>query len=140
MDSTATPDRDENPPPPEPDLKSDDAENAGAGARLGVAVLALALLFLAAVAVVAMADISSLTPCDDVTEISQLNDEGECFDGSSAKKVITLIFGWPGAILACLSVLLAAAFVVRGRGARPLGLSIAGAVILFGLSILIGAL
>jgi hypothetical protein len=87
-----------------------------------------------------MADISSLTPCDDVTNLSQLNSEGECFDGSSAKKTISLILGWPGAVLAVVSVLLAIAFVIRGRGGRMLAMSIGGAVVLFGLSILVGSL
>ncbi len=140
MESSQTPPPAAGPTPPAPPAATGDSEKAGAGARLGVAVLALVLAFCAAVAVVAMADISSLTPCDDVTSLSQLNSEGECFDGSSAKKVISLIFGWPGAILAVISVLLAIAFVIRGRGGRILAISIGGAVVLFGLSILIGSL
>ncbi len=140
MESSQTPPPAGSPAPPVPPAATGDSEKAGVGARLGVAVLALVLAFFAAVAVIAMADISSLTPCDDVTNLSQLNSEGECFDGSSAKKIISLILGWPGAVLAVVSVLLAIAFVIRGRGGRMLAISIGGAVVLFGLSILVGSL
>lgn len=127
------------PPPPTPPATSG-PEKAGVGARLGVAVLALVLLFLAAVAVIAVVDISNLTPCQDVTSLSQLDSDGQCFDGSGAKKLIVMILGWPGAILACVSVLLAVAFVIRGRGGRMLVTTIGAAVVLFGLSIIIGAI
>ena len=114
---------------------------AGAGARILALVGAVILLFLAAVAVIAMVDIGDLTPCEDVgTDISLLNEDGECFDGSSAKKTISLVLGWPGAILACVSVLLALGFAIRGRGGRLLIKVVAAAAVLFGLSILVGSI
>lgn len=59
---------------------------------------------------------------------------------SSTRQTLTLIVGWPGAALAVASVLLALAFVVRGRGGRlAIGAILAGAV-LFGLSILVGSI
>jgi hypothetical protein len=133
------------PTPLAPGAAANDSAKAGVAARLGVAVLVLVLLFLAAVAVIAVADIGSLTPCDEINindpaSVAQLNSDGECFDGSSTKQLITLIIGWPGAILACVSVLLAIAFVIRGRGGRILAMSIGGSVVLFGLSILVGSL
>lgn len=113
---------------------------AGALARVGAVVAALVLAFLAAVAIVAMLDITDLTPCGDVgSDLSKLNDEGECFDGSSGKKTIALILGWPGAALAALSVLLMLAFAIRGRGGRTAGLTIVAGAVLFGLAILIGS-
>ncbi|MBA2524116.1 MAG: hypothetical protein H0V25_12430 [Solirubrobacterales bacterium] len=119
---------------------ADRPPRARAVLRIGAVVAALILTFLAAVAVIAMLDITDLTPCDDVgTDIFKLNDKGECFDGSSTKKAVTLAFGWPGAVLACLSVLLMLAFAIRGRGIRTAVLTIAAAAALFGLGVLIGS-
>jgi len=114
---------------------------AGAGARILAFIGAVVLLFLAAVAVIAMIEIGDLTPCEDVTDpLTQLNEDGECFDGSSGKKTISLILGWPGAILAGVSVLLALGFAVRGRGGRTLIKVVVAAAVLFGLSILVGSI
>ncbi|MGI8727421.1 MAG: hypothetical protein ACR2K6_07045 [Solirubrobacterales bacterium] len=120
---------------------SEGKAKAGVGARVGAAFGALLLAFLAAVAVIAMADIGSLTPCEDIgSDASLLSADGECFDGSSTRQTLTLIVGWPGAALAVASVLLAIAFVVRGRGGRlAIGAILAGAL-LFGLSILVGSI
>jgi len=111
---------------------------AGALARVGAVVLALVLAFITAVAVVVMLDIGELTPCDDVTNISQLNDDNECFDGSSGAKTISLILGWPGAIIAGIATLLALGFAIRGYGGRQLVIAIVAGAVLLGLSLLIG--
>lgn len=109
-------------------------------ARIGAILAALVLAFLAAVAVVAMLDVTDLTPCGDVgNDLSKLNDEGKCFDGSSGKKTIALILGWPGAALAVLSVLLTLGFAIRGRGGRTALLTVIAGAVLFGLAILIGS-
>ncbi len=115
-------------------------DRAGALARIGGIMAALILVFLTAVAIIAMLDVTDLTPCGDVgSDLSKLNDQGECFDGSGGKKTITLALGWPGAVLAGLSVVLMLAFAIRGRGIRAAVLTIAAAAALFGLGILIGS-
>lgn len=117
-----------------------DRPKAGAGPRVLALVAALGLAFAAAVAIVAMILIGDTTPCADVTSPADLNDDGECFDGSSTKKLIALVLGWPGAVLLGVSVLLALGFTITGRGGRRLiTVAVAGAV-LFGLSILAGSL
>jgi len=115
------------------------APKAGVGLRIGAVLLALVLAFITAVAVVVMIDIGELTPCADIgSDLSLLNDEGECFDGSSTSKTISLVLGWPGAIMAGIATLLALAFAVRGRGGRQLGIAIGVGAVLLGLSLIIG--
>ena len=139
MESAATP-----PPPPPPPADRTTATHppdpgrAGVGARIAAVLLALVLAFITAVGVVAMIDIAELTPCEDVVSAADLNDEGECFDGSDTGKTLAMIFGWPGTILAGIATLLALGFAIRGRGGRPLLIAIIGAAVLLGLSILIG--
>lgn len=115
------------------------APRAGGLARIGAVLLALVLAFVAAVAFVVMIDIGELTPCSEIgSDLSLLNDEGECFDGSDSSKTISLVLGWPGAFVAALAALLAFAFAVRGRGGRPLLIAIVAGAVLLGLSLLIG--
>ena len=112
---------------------------AGAGMRILAVILALALAFVTAVAVIVVLDIGELTPCEDVgNDITLLNDEGECFDGSSTAKTISLVLGWPGAILAGVATLLALGFALRGYGGRRLITVIVAAAVLLGLALLIG--
>lgn len=111
---------------------------AGGIARVVAVILALVLAFITAVAVIVVVDIGELTPCQDVTSPAQLNDEGECYDGSDGEKTIAQVLGWPGAALAALAALMALAFAVRGRGGRPLLIVIAVAVVLLGLTLIIG--
>lgn len=60
---------------------SEGKAKAGVGARVGAAFGALLLASLAAVAVIAMADIGSLTPCEDIgSDASLLSADGECFE------------------------------------------------------------
>ena len=115
------------------------APKAGALARIGTVLLALVLAFVAAVAFVVMIDIGELTPCSEIgSDLSLLNDDGECFDGSDSEKTISLVLGWPGAFAAALAALLALAFAIRGRGGRPLLIAIVAGAILLGLRLLIG--
>ena len=115
------------------------APRAGALVRIGAVLLALVLAFVAAVAVVVMIDIGDLTPCSEIgSDISLLNEDGECFDGSDSERTISLVLGWPGAIVVALAALLALAFAVRGRGGRPLLTAIIVGAVLLGLSLLIG--
>ena len=44
-----------------------------------------------------MIDIGELTPCSEIgSDISLLNEDGECFDGSDSERTISLVLGWPG--------------------------------------------
>ena len=114
------------------------SEKAGSVARaLGVAG-ALILAFAAAVAIIAMVEISGLTPCYDANRDPDFTGT-ECFDGSSKRKLLTLLLGFPGAVLAAIGVVLLLAFVVRGRGLKPVGIAVGAGVVLFGLSLIVGA-
>lgn len=129
----------EQPPPPPPPTATPESDKAGAGPRVLAVLAALVLAFAAAVAILAMILIGDTTPCADVTSPADLNDDGECFDGSSTKKLIALVLGWPGAILLAVSVLAGLAFTITGRGGRRfVAVAVVGAV-LFGLSILAGS-
>lgn len=130
----------EQPPPPPPPTATPESDKAGAGPRVLAVLAALVLAFAAAVAILAMILIGDTTPCADVDSPADLNEDGECFDGSSTKKLIALALGWPGAILLAVSVLAGLAFTITGRGGRRfIGVAVVGAV-LFGLSIAAGSI
>ena len=118
-------------PPPE-------NRKAGALLRIGAVLLAIALAFVCAVGVVVMLDIADTTSCEDVRTVADLNDSGECYDGSDTTKTIAMILGWPGSIMAGIAALLALAFAIRGYGGRRLGIAIAIAAVLLGGSLIIG--
>ncbi|HLM30153.1 MAG TPA: hypothetical protein VK326_00655 [Solirubrobacterales bacterium] len=126
------------PPPPPPPPTTE--ERGGAGWRVLAVILALALAFACAVMVVAMVDIGDTPTCDDVLSgEAAVPSDGECFDGSSTQKTITLILGWPSAVLAGIAALVALFFTFTGRQGR-LVLQLTGAAIVLGaLSILIGS-
>jgi hypothetical protein len=127
-------------PPPPPPAATDNGKASGGWRALAI-ILALALAFACAVMVIAMSDISSTPTCDDVRAgIEPPNDQGECFDGSSGQKTISLVLGWPSGILAGIAGLVALFFAATGRNGRLL-LQLTGAAIALGaLSILIGSL
>jgi len=107
--------------------------------RILAVLLALVLAFIAAVAIMVMADIGGTATCEDVfAGKADFNDDNECYDGSSTTKLIALVLGWPGAILAAVSVLLALGFAIRGYGGRTLLQVIIAAAVLLGLSLIIG--
>jgi hypothetical protein len=123
----------------DPVVESTAPRKAGAGMRILAVLLAVGLAFVTAVAVIVVLDIGDLTPCQDVgNDISKLNADGECFDGSATAKTISLVLGWPGAILAGLATLLALGFAIRGYGGRRLIAVIVAAAVLLGLALLIG--
>lgn len=129
------------PSPPPPSTAPVDDDKASGGWRFLGVILALALAFACAVMVIAMADIGSTPTCEDVLSgAAALPSDNECFDGSSAQKVISLVLGWPSGILAGAAALLALAFVFTGRrGALLLRLT-GAAVVLGALSIGIGSI
>ncbi|MCD6013994.1 MAG: hypothetical protein K0R88_78 [Solirubrobacterales bacterium] len=129
------------PPPPPPGSTPSDEDQASGGWRALGVVLALALAFASAVMVIAMADIGSTPRCDDPEGIAEAlrQGENECFDGSSAQKVATLVLGWPSGILAGIAALVALYFAATGRRG-PLLLQLTAVAIVLGvLSILVGS-
>jgi hypothetical protein len=90
--------------------------------------------------VIAMADIGETPTCDDVLSgEAVLPEDNECFDGSSTQKTISLILGWPSGVLAGIAALLALFFAATGRQGRLVIQLTGAAVVLGGLSILIGS-
>jgi hypothetical protein len=132
------------PPPPPPEAPSDD-DTATTGWRLLGVLLALALAFACAVMVIAMLDIGDTPRCDDPAALEEERAETddlviECFDGSQAQKVISLVLGWPSAILAGIAALVALFFAATGRQGQLLLRLTGTAIVLGGLSILIGSI
>ncbi len=130
------------PPPPPPAAAPVDKGTAGGGWRALGVLLALALAFACAVMVIAMIDIGETPRCDDPAGIAEALAEGEneCFDGSSAQKVATLVLGWPSGILAGIAALVALFFAATGRKARLMLQLTAAAIVLGVLSIVIGSI
>jgi hypothetical protein len=128
------------PPPPLPPPPAVDEEKASGGWRALAVVLALALAFSCAVMVIAMADIGSTPTCKDVLSgQAALPSDGECFDGSSTQKTISLILGWPSGVLAGIAALVALFFAASGRQGRLLLQLTGAAIVLGGASILVGS-
>lgn len=128
------------PPPPPGAAYTADDDKASGGWRALAVVLALALAFACAVMVIAMSDIGDTPTCDDVLSgKAALPTDGQCFDGSSGQKTATLVLGWPSGVLAGIAALVALLFAGSGRRGRLLLQLTAAAIVLGGLSILIGS-
>ena len=142
MEASGTPTPGETPaaPPPPPVTPSGDEEKASGGWRALGVLLALALAFAGAVMIIAMAEISDTPTCDDVISgAAALPADGECFDGSSGQKAVSLVLGFPSGALAGIGAVAAFFFAVTGGGGRLLMRLTGAAIVLGGLSILIGA-
>jgi hypothetical protein len=125
------------PPPAAPQ-----PEKAGAGLRILAVFAGLVLGFAAAIMIAVQIDIGGAPRCDDPEALVEALAEGEedCYEGSSTQKVISLVLGWPSAILAALACLAAFYFAARGlRGRLVIQLAVA-AIVLGALSILIGSI
>jgi hypothetical protein len=101
-------------------------------------VLAPVLAFGCAVMLVAMSDIGSTPTCQELSLDPPA--QGECFSGSSLQKAITLGLGWSGGAISGLAALAALRFVITGRAGQLVIRLAALAVLLAGLSILIGSI
>jgi len=109
--------------------------------RVLAVFLCLALLFGCAVMAVAMSDIAGTKICDDVTNAYALaHPGGSCFSGSSFQKTVSLALGFSSATAAGLAGLLMLGFVITGRRVRIALLLATAAIVLGGVSILIGSL
>ena len=108
------------------------------GWRVVGVVLAPVLAFGCAVMFVAMSDIGGTPTCQEALG-SAATPSGECFNGSSLQKAITLGLGWPSGALAGVGALASLAFVITGRRGRLALQFAAVAIVLGGLSIGIGS-
>jgi hypothetical protein len=146
MESGTPPPEPTRPPsPPPPPGAAADTETVSGGWRLLGVVLALALAFACAVLVIAMLDIGDTPRCDDPAALEEERAETgdlviECFEGSQAQKVISLVLGWPSGILAGIAALVALFFAATGRNGQLLLRLTGTAIVLGGLSILIGSI
>lgn len=120
------------PPPSGGDAK------ASSGLRILAGIGVVVLLFATAVFAIVYADIGGTTPCSEVTSISDLNSDGECYDGSSTTKTVALIFGWLGTVLLAAATVMALLFTIRGRGGRQLLYVLGAGVALIAISLIIG--
>ena len=132
------------PPPPSPPGAGDSGKASGGMRALGV-LLALVLAFGAAVMIAVAIDIGDTETCDDfleqVTSGERVLDfDDECFEGSSAQKAISVVLAWASGIVGVLAVLLALMFAVTGSRGQLLARVAIAAVVLGGLSILIGSI
>jgi hypothetical protein len=117
-------------------------QDKGDVARRALGVLLAALLAFGCVVMIgAMGDIGATPTCHDISVgNAAVPADGECFQGSSLQKTVTLGLGWPSGMIAGAAGLLALAFVITGRP-RRLALMLAGlAAALGALSVLIGSL
>jgi hypothetical protein len=133
------------PPPSPPAAPPSNEDRASGGWRVLGVVLALALAFACAVMIVAMVDIGDTPRCDDPAALEEERAESgdlviECFDGSEAQKVISLVLGWPSGILAGIAALVALFLAATGRQGQLLLRLTGTAIVLGGLSILIGSI
>jgi hypothetical protein len=124
-------------PPPEPSLATapppSAPEKAGPGLRVLAIVGFVVLAFATAVIVSVMVDLGGGPLCKDVGGAA--NPTEDCWDVSSGGQVISLVLGWPGAILGGLAALSALAFTFTGRNGRRFWLLTLAAVVLSALSI-----
>ena len=112
---------------------------AGGGLRVLAGVGVVVLLFAAAIFAIVFADIGSTDTCESVRSgEGQLNDDLECYDGSSSTKTIALVLGWPGTVALAAAAVLSLMFTIRGRGGRPLLYALGAGIVLVGLSLIIG--
>ena len=141
MESTAPPP----PPPAEPTVPpARPAGKAPGSMRALAVVLAIVLAFGAAIIIAVMADLGGRPRCDDTAAIIKAAathaGKVKCFDVGATQQVITLGLGWVGGVLGGIAALLALAFAITGRRGRLVLQLTAAAIVLSGLSILVGSI
>src|SRR5207247_2314999 len=103
-------------------------------------LLLIVLAFACAVMIAAMVDIGGTPTCHDVaTGKAPVPVDGQCFGGSSLQKTISLVLGYASGAIGAVAALTALAFAITGRRGRLLLALVVAAIVLGGLSILIGS-
>jgi hypothetical protein len=115
------------------------AESGGNAWRALAVILFLVLLVGAFIVIAAMVDISSTPTCHDVEAHLAAPKDNSCFDGTSLQKTISVTLGFAGGALGAIAAVLALAFAITGRRGRLVAILAIAAVVLSGLSILIGS-
>ena len=117
------------------------AERGGGASRALAVVLFFVLLLVSAIMIIAATDIAGTALCRDVTVQDALQDpSGECFDGSSIQKVLSVAFGYLAGGIGAIAALLAIAFTFTGRRGRLVVIATVAAIVLAGISIGVGSL
>ncbi len=118
------------------------AQSSGEKGWRALAVLGVLVLgFAFAVMIAVMVDIGSTPTCHDVSSgQAAVPSDGECFDGSSVQKTISLVLGWPSGVLAGIGAVLLLLYAITGRRGRLAVQAIGVALILGALSIGIGSI
>jgi hypothetical protein len=117
------------------------AEKGGNNTWRALAVILFILLLVGCFIMIAAAtDIAGTTLCSDVTaQFVAQHPNGSCFDGSQLQKVLSVGFGYASGGVGAIAALLALAFTITGRRGRLVAILTVGAVVLAGISILVGS-
>jgi hypothetical protein len=118
---------------------SSPAEKSGNATRALAVVVFVLLLAGSAIVIAAMVDIAGTPTCHDVRAGLAAPADNSCFDGSSAQKTIGVILGFAGGAVGVLAMVAALAYTFTGRRGRLVVILTAAAIVLAGLSILIGS-
>jgi len=117
------------------------AEGGSAALRALAVILFLLLLTGGAIMIIAATDIAGTSLCSDITRADVLrNPNGDCFDGSSVQKVLSVGIGYAGGAVAVIAALMALAYTITARRGRLVVILAVLAIVLSGLSILVGNL
>ena len=116
------------------------AEKGGGALRTLAVLLFLLLVIGAAIMIVAATVIAGTTLCSDVTRADVFRDpNGDCFDGSSMQKVLSVAIGYAGGGVGVIAALMAFAYTLTGRRGRLVLVLTGLAIVLSGASILVGS-
>jgi len=117
------------------------AEQGGNTWRALAVVLFILLVVGCFIMIAAATDIAGTTLCRDVTaQFVNQHPNGSCFDGSQVQKVLSVGFGYASGAVGAIAALLAIAFTITGRRGRLLAVLTVAALVLAGISILVGSI
>lgn len=116
-------------------------DKASGGMRTLAVLFILVLAFAAAVMIMVGVEIGDTPTCDAITAGEEpIPADGECFDGASGQKSISVAFAYASGVVGAIAALLGLAFAITGRRGRLLVRLAVAAIVLGGLSILIGSI
>ena len=104
--------------------------------RVLALIAAIVIGFAAAIVIAVMVDLGSSPICEDVGGAAAPTED--CYDISSTAKPISLVLGWAGGVAGVLAALALLRVVFTGVGGRLAVQLSAAAIVLSGLSLIIG--